>query len=362
MSIADGLTGSVAGARFRLVCDDDELREYARVHLMRCLEGTTAVDVEVVLRWHDGAPPARPERMLAAMRRVDRDLYLGDTSIRWYRVDDLRDLWLAFEWDGRQLRVEGDFHFRVANSERSDRLRRWLVPRQTTAQRRRRYTTLLYYLVYYPCWWWLEHTGRMHPIHAAGVASASGVTLLAGGSGIGKSTLAVALAAQPGAQLLADSFVLHHQRQVRPVREPLLIDDQSRKWLGDACARLEPIAWSYLLNRGGYHMAAGQLGGGGVASRLLFPRRAPQAYVRPLDQRRAAALLSAGDMVINDLRRYWAFAAVLEYLAGDGLMMQREQNIRGLTAAVPSYEIGLTLSHSRLETVAAIEGLATAAA
>ena len=62
-------------------------------------------------------------------------------------------------------------------------------------------------------------------------------------------------------------------------------------------------------------------------------------------------------MIINDLRRYWSFAAVLEHLSSDGLMAQREQSLRALTTNVPSYEIGLTFDQPCHETVNAIAAL-----
>jgi hypothetical protein len=47
-------------------------------------------------------------------------------------------------------------------------------------------------------------------------------------------------------------------------------------------------------------------------------------------------------MIINDLRRYFAFSAVLEQLAPGGLVAHREANIARLTAETACYELGLT--------------------
>jgi hypothetical protein len=75
---------------------------------------------------------------------------------------------------------------------------------------------------------------------------------------------------------------------------------------------------------------------------LLFPRRTAEPFVRRLTSEQAHQRLSAGDLIINDLRRYWAFAAVLEQLAPRGLVARREAELARLTADVPCYEIGLT--------------------
>lgn len=358
--MTDALTGEIAGARFRFVTDNRELTDYGRQHLARSLCPADDIDVDVVLRWHEGLPPLRDATGLGSLRRVDRDLYLGDGVLRWFRVDDLRDLQLAFTWDGRRLRVEGDFYFRVGNRALADRLRRLLARQRTTAQRRRRYTTLLSYLVYYPCWWWLEHMRGFHPIHAAGVVGDRGGIVIAGGSGVGKSTLSVLLGLQPGARFLSDSFLLHRGPELWPVREPLLIDAAGQRWLEGRCAQLEPITWGYLLGRNGFHFPTDRLADEGRAGLLLFPGRSPKPYWRAVAPQKAAAWLSAGDMIINDLRRYWSFAAVLEYLAADGLMARREQNVRALVDASVCYEIGLNLEQSSTELAHAVAQLCEA--
>jgi hypothetical protein len=276
------------------------------------------------------------------MERVDRDLYVGGAQLCWFRVDDLRDLFLQLTWTDNQLRVEGDFYYRLGNSRLSDAIRRGRQWRRRAAMRARRFTTLLAYLVYYPCWWWLEQMMDHHPIHAAGVLTDAGVLLLAGASGAGKSTLATALALSPGARLLSDSFVLHSGLEILPVREPVLLDTFSRRWLGSSADELQPVGRGYALNRSGYHFPAARLAAGGRAAVVLFPRRSPEPYVRRLSAEDAHRRLSAADLIINDLRRYWAFAAVMEQLVPAGLMARREAQLAQLTAGVPCYDFGVT--------------------
>lgn len=344
--IADALTGRVAGASFRFRTDAVDLAAYARAHLaplLAPLAGTP--DVTATLIWHEGQPPSRrpPDPSeVADMERVDRDLYVDAEHLCWFRVDDLRDLFLRCTWTEGQLVVRGDFYYRLGNSRLSDRIRRVRRWSQRDALRRRRFTTLLYYLVYYPCWWWLEQTRDLHPIHAAAVATDTGAALLAGASGVGKSTLAVALALRRGARLLADSFVLHHGVDLYAVPEPLLLDAWSRNWLGGQAEQLQAIDGSFGLNRRGYHLPRERTAESGHATVLLFPRRAAEMYVRSLTPEQAHQRLSAADLIINDLRRYWAFAAVMEQMAPAGLMARRETQLAALTAGVACYEIGLT--------------------
>jgi hypothetical protein len=340
------ITGSVAGATFSFETNAPDLATYAATHLAPLSAGAVRTPaVAATLTWHDGQPaPARPVEHAggATIERVDRDVYTDGTTLHWFRVDDLRDLFLRCTWTDNRLTVHGDFHYRLGNSRLSDRLRRARQWSQRSELRRRRFTTLLYYLVYYPCWWWLEQTRDLHPIHAGAVTTGGGAILLAGASGVGKSTLAVALAMSPGTRFLSDSFVLQHGDDVWAVREPILLDAWSRRWLGGAADRLHVIEGTFCLKRSGYQMPVQRAAEAGRVALLLFPRRAPEFYVRRSPAAHAHHRLSAADLMINDLRRYWAFAAVLEQLQFSGLVARREAQLARLVADTPCYEIGLT--------------------
>jgi hypothetical protein len=344
--VSTAIAGNLSGVTFRFSTNAADLRAYAGVHLATQLAtpvvGTPQIDA--ALRWHEGQPPR--DRLaafahLAGMERVDRDLYVRPGELHWFRVDELRDLYLHFTWRENRLGIAADFFHRLANDAYRDRAKRIVYRRRVKALRERRFTTLLSYLVYYPCWWWLEQTQDFHPIHAAGVLLDSGVVLFGGASGVGKSTLAVALAGVPGAKLLADSFVVHQGAEVVAVHEPVLLSAWSRRWLGDQAENLQPIDWRYCLNRRGYKLPAERLADSGRCALLVFPRRAPEQYARRITAEQAHQRLSAADLMINDLRRYWAFAATLEQLAPGGLVARREAQLATLAAAVPCYEIGL---------------------
>lgn len=339
------IDGKLAGTGFRFHTDSDEVASYAETHLAPLrAERPVPPSVSAELRWHEGQPPGRQAlgRQLDDCARVDRDLYVSDGRLFWFRVDDLRDLYLRFRWVDDRLEVEGDFYFRVGTGGWMDRMRRLISAGSVASMRRRRFTTLLYYLVYYPCWWWLERMKDLHPIHAAAVEIDGKVILFAGASGVGKSTMSVGLAGCPGARFLSDSFVLQTGSDVWAVPEPVLLDEWSRRWLGPAADDLQMIDSPYMLERRGYQFPPHRTAGSGKAGLVLFPRRAPEQYVRRLSPDQAHHQLSAADMIINDLRRYFAFSAVLEQLAPGGLVAHREANIARLTAETPCYEIGLT--------------------
>lgn len=352
------LAGSLAGATFSFRTDSPEVAEYAGTHLAPLITRPEAAPcVDVMLRWHEAQPPR--DRLatyphLTEMERVDRDLYVAPGELQWFRVDDLRDLFLRLHWREDRLTVEGDFFHYASKSRSRDRIKRLVYRKRLDALRRRRFTTLLHYLVYYPCWWWLEHTRNLHPIHAAGVCTDTSVILLGGASGVGKSTLAIALATIPGARLLSDSFVLHDGADVFPVREPILLDAWSRRWLGPQGDDLIPIDWRYCLNRTGFQLPPQRLAEGGPVGLMLFPRRAPKPYVRHISAEQAHQRMSAADLIVNDLRRYWAFAAAVEQMVPGRLVTQREARLAKLTTGVPCFEVGLTAAMTCAEAVESI--------
>lgn len=351
----------IGGVTAGLTSDLPAFLDYADGHLATLAPGPDeAPRIRATLRWHEGLPPPRDAGAFAAWDRLDRDLYRQGDRLAWFRIDDLPDLHLRIALDGDQLRVEGDYYHNLGKSDARDRVRRLVYRNRLPVLRRRRFTTLLYYLVYYPCFWWLERHGGWHPIHAGAVRRPQGIVVMAGPSGVGKSTTVTGLATDADAALLSDTFVLHQGAQVRGVPEPLLLDDWSRQWMGAGAALLEPIDHRYSLRRGGYRFPPARLCAGGAAALLLFPRRAPARGTRRLAPAEAQGRVRAGDLIVNDLRRYWAFAAVLEMLAPTPLVQAREQSLAALVAAVPAYEIGLEPSVSLADMRELVDGLLVA--
>jgi len=356
----EALAVELGGVPATLACDFRPFVEYARLHMAPLLAPAAGVpQVRARLHWHEGSPPPRLEAHpdLRSWYRVDRDLYRRDGNLAWFRIDDFPDLHLRFEWSGNDLVVVGHYYHRLGKTPGRDWLRRMVYRRNLPTLQRRRFTTLLYYLVYYPCFWWLEHQRVCYPIHAGGVRRPGGIVVLAGPSGVGKSTLVAGLASDPTAQLLSDTFLLHKGAVVRAVPEPLLLDAWSRAWLGEHAAALQPIRHRYSLERNGFHWPHERLCTGGTVRLLVFPQRAPAHYVRPVPPAQAQGRIRAGDLIVNDLRRYWAFAAVLEVLDPQPLVQAREESLAELVATVPAFEVGLTADVARTEAARLIDQL-----
>lgn len=341
----------LAGLSGVLRSDEAPLMRYAERHLkpLRSIGSAGLPVVDATLRWHETPPPrdrqgANPS--LNEMARLDRDLYVAPGRVNWFRIDDFRNLHLQAEWDGARLRVQGDYYFYLSREAIRDRMKRWLT-RDLELQRAKRFTTLLYYLAYYPIFWCAETWHGFHPIHAAGAVTDAGAIVLAGPSGVGKSTLAIALAAS-GARLLSETFLLQRGDTARPVREPILLDAWSRTWLGDGMRHCEPLRGGFVFERDGFHYLD-QLADEARVALIVLPIRAPHPHVRALTAEEAHQRISAANQLVKDLRRYWAFAAALEPLAPSGLMARRETALRVFTESARCVELGIHANMSRDE-------------
>jgi len=346
----------LAGIDIEFLCQHRELMEYAAVHLGPLLvENGDAPHIRAVLEWHEGQPPTDPRSTfprIPQLQRVDRDLYLGPGEAVWLRIDDARDLQLRFAWRRPHLEIHGVFFHRLSKRPLGDWARRVVYRARLGTLRRKWFTRLLYYLVYYPAFWWGEHVLRVHPAHAAAVAMGDRAVLLPGPSGVGKSTLTVALSALPGARMLSDTFVLHQGADLWAVPEPLLLDSWSRQWLGEDLGWLVPVAnHRYALRRRGFVAPPTSATDRARAVAAIFPCRSPAPGVRPLSAAEGAARLEACNDIVNDLRRYRAVAAVLELIEPSDLPHARLRSLDALAAAVNWYELRLTSEQPRGEVV-----------
>lgn len=322
---------------------------YARQHMAPLLRAAppraAAPAVTARLYWHERPPRARPELapQIGDMERPDRDLYAGGGRIAWFRIDDFRQLVLQAQATGPTLHVRADYHFYLNRNPRRDRVRRWWEGRSLDARREKRFATLLYYLAYYPAMWWYETHAATHPLHAAAVTGERGAIVLAGPSGVGKSTLTVALTAAGGTPL-SETFVLHQGRHLTAVPEPVLLDAFSQQWLAAGTAKLARAPGHFVFERAGFHLP--QHVATAETAAIVLPRRAAAAGLVPLAPREAHRRISGGHQLVKDLRRYWAFAAALENLdASEGsaaLMLRREQALAALVESVPCWELRLT--------------------
>jgi hypothetical protein len=183
---------------------------------------------------------------------------------------------------------------------------RWNPPLRTRAANRalrsRFHLLARAALLQYPALWWAGTRGRV-PLHAPSYARRQLTPLLAGPSGVGKTTLL--------ARELADGACA--------VSDNLCVADGERVW-----GLVEPMRAEHLAGR---RMPHGRREGdlpNRVAvltpDRVVVLRRGDgrRVEVRPVDAGLAARVLSTGTYMAGELRRYWSFAATLAMASGLG--------------------------------------------
>ena len=223
------------------------------------------------------------------MDRVDRDVYRNGSEIAWFRIDELPSLHLRFAWTGAVCAVHGDFYLYLSQNFYRDWLTRGLRRRSPELPAAAAlHHSAVHICCTIPASGIASARAICHPIHAAGVDLDGHVVVLAGPSGVGKSTLVTSLAGGSRARLLSDTFSAALWCRRAPVPEPLLLDNWSQRWLGDTRLKLSPISHRYRLSRDGFHWPVERSSSSGVTQLLLFPQRAETHYIRPLTPNKRA--------------------------------------------------------------------------
>jgi hypothetical protein len=169
-------------------------------------------------------------------------------------------------------------------------------------------------LLQYPVMWWATVQGRA-PLHGSVIDTGAAVVLLAGASGVGKSTL-VANEVSAGAAAASDNLCVTDGRSVWGVVEPLRLDGgrgrrtthgRREAHLARRVDRLVPDVVA-VLRRGG-------------ADETARPSSGPMtggARMVPLDAHDAWRALATGTYTAGELRRFWPFVAMLAAGTGTG--------------------------------------------
>jgi hypothetical protein len=207
---------------------------------------------------------------------------------------------------------------------------RWNPPRRTRAAnlalRSRFHLLARAALLQYPALWWAGTRGRV-PLHAPSYARRQLTPLLAGPSGVGKTTLM--------ARELADGACA--------VSDNLCVGDGTRVW-----GLVEPMRAEHFAGR---RMPHGRREGDlpnrvGVLTpdRVIVLRRGrgQSVEVRPVDAEVAARVLTTGTYMAGELRRYWPFAATLAAATGLGPAHPPVVEVaRSFASRLPCLEVAL---------------------
>ena len=335
------------GIRVRLESELPAFIDYARAALEPWqVEDSGRFDIRSRLQWRDGLPPGKGGKdakgaggfdTMVWTRRPDRDLYVGEAGAQWLRIDDFPDLQMELAMKGESVELTGRYFFHLAAGSGAESLQRLRHRSQLEEMRGRRFSTLLYYLFYHPLLWWLSRGAGWQVLHGAAVATPIGAIVLAGMPGCGKSTLSVAMLADPRHRMISDNLVLHDGVNAMACPELLLLDENSRRLAGTGAARLVATGEKRVFARDAYRIADVELSPQPIAA-LLHVERASEFALRPLDASESAARLRAANTMAKEVRRIAIMNEVLDVVSGARRYDEATAAAR-LAEAVPSFEL-----------------------
>lgn len=188
-------------------------------------------------------------------------------------------------------------------------------------------------LLQYPALWWTSTLGRA-PLHVSGIDLDGAAPLLAGPGGVGKSTL-LAAAMEQGHRAVSDNLAASDGSTVWGLVEPLRVEGGNGRAMPHGRHerpfphRLEAF----------------------TPDRIILPRRSRPGSpkfgddlqrLEPISSEIAHHSLVAGTYAAGELRRYWAYAALLSAGTGAGPVHPDVDGVaRQLTDSLPCFALRL---------------------
>jgi hypothetical protein len=190
--------------------------------------------------------------------------------------------------------------------ERAEFTYRWRPPARDRAAawvlRSRFHLLARAVLMQYPALWWAGTRGRA-PLHASAIIAAASTPLVTAPSGIGRSTL-VLEELRGGGLATGDNLAAGDGETVWGLVEPLRIDNGSGRRMPHGRNEALMVGRAEAL----------------VPDRLVVLARGPSDHpsLETCGSEAAARALAASTYMAGELRRYWAFAAILSAGTGFG--------------------------------------------
>ena len=201
-------------------------------------------------------------------------------------------------------------------------------------------------LLHYPALWWASLRGRV-PLHVSVTSGTDGVSMIAGPSGVGKSTL-LAAGLVHGEIATADNVCACDSHTAYGLVEPLRVQGGSAGPTAPHGRREVPLTGRVP------HLDP---------DRLVVLRRGTageKTAVRPISPDEAARELVAGTYMAGELRRFWPFAATLALATGLGPAHPDVSGVAAMLAARLSC-VEVRVAHGSPAPISELLGMAGAA-
>jgi hypothetical protein len=202
---------------------------------------------------------------------------------------------------------------------------------------------LMYYGVYYPLIWHFERTRGWGLLHASAVERDGRAIVLSGLGGVGKSTLALSLMADPGFRFISDNLILHDEEKVYSLPEPVRLDASSLAAISAAgfvpsTSDVPPTAHP----KPTYRVEADRVSHSAALDVVILLRSTKRPLIRPLGPRETLAHLVASRDLVREVDGYRAVAAFLSMAqASESEKIAEPAKLSTLAARSRAYLLGI---------------------
>jgi hypothetical protein len=336
------------GARMRLRSSSEEAIDYIRAHLA-CGDAVSSgpspdLHVNVDWRWGSGGGGHAGKRdgSGAVGGRMGKDLFEHDGRLIWSRVPGFEGLVMDAGSDGDGGGVDLTVHCSYVPRDTFARMR-YLKPGRRAKKTHRTFFKLMYYAAYYPMVWHLERTRGWGLLHASAVERDGKAIIFSGMGGVGKSTLALSLLADPSFRFISDNLILHDADTVYSLPEPVRLDPSSH--LAIAAQGFAPIRSDVPPTahpKPTYWVEKSRVAEAARADVVVLLRFTPRSMIRPLSPVETLAHLTAARDLVKEVEGYRSEAAFLSMaVAGDQDNPVEPSSLASLVTKLRAYLIGI---------------------
>lgn len=332
------------GVRVNVESESEEALAYARAHLHASPDSLPAPHLRISLGWEWGGGAKRTFHAAPEGDRlpekVGKDLYDFGGELAWSRVPGFEGLTIRAAREGQNVHVSAACGY----SPRDPLARvRYLRASRRAKKTHRTLFKLMYYAVYYPLVWHFGQSRGWGLLHASAVERDGRSIILSGLGGVGKSTLALSLMADPSFRFISDNLILHDEERIYALPEPVRLDASSLAAIGAAgfvpsTSEVPPTAHP----KPTYRVEAGRVSESAGAGVVILLRATTRPIIRPLGPSETLAHLIASRDLVREVDGYRAVAAFLSMaLASEEEKVAEPARLAAFAALSRAYLLGI---------------------
>lgn len=203
------------------------------------------------------------------------------------------------------------------------------------------YFSLIRFLVIFPVFMLLEQERNIFLLHASAVKYKDHGVIFAGIGSSGKTTAALSLCLDHGAEFLTDNFLLFDENYIYPFPEYIRLSKNSSSFIKNTAKMGSPFMERF--NRKYYILEEKYIGPQTRPSLLFMPCFAEKRFIKKIPLHAAMDRLLLANDHAKEFHNY-NNPGLFQYLrvSGESLYMKRIEMLEKFLANVDTYEIGIS--------------------